>query len=171
MIDKSYVATMARYNAWQNSQLTDIVTHMDHEALELDRGAFFGSILGTLNHLLWGDRIWLNRFGADVDAPELPLAQSAALTPTVAAWGAERFQVDGRLTIWADGLHNLDLAGGLTWFSGSVKTKVTRPFAECVVHMFNHQTHHRGQVHAMLTAAGQSAPVSDLFIMNTQNGR
>lgn len=164
MIDKSYVTTMARYNAWQNSQLTAIVTKMDHDALVQDRGAFFGSILGTLNHLLWGDRMWLSRFGADVDAPAR--GDTTKLTPTIAAWSAERFQVDGRTMIWAKGLHNIDLAGDLSWYSGGHDKTLTRPLALCVAHFFNHQTHHRGQVHAMLTAAGQVAPVSDLVFMD-----
>lgn len=168
MIDKDYVTTMARYNAWQNVQLTGIVTKMDRDALEMDRGAFFGSILGTLNHLLWGDRMWLNRFGANVEAP--PRGDTTKHTPTIAAWSAERFQVDGRMKIWADALHNIDLAGDLTWFSGGHGADMTRPLGLCVVHFFNHQTHHRGQVHAMLTAAGQTAPVSDLAFMDDAMG-
>lgn len=163
MIDKSYVLTMARYNAWQNRQLTPIVTKMEKDALDLDRGAFFGSILGTLNHLLWGDRMWLARFGADVEAPER--GDTTTLNPTITAWSAERFQVDGRLTIWADALHNIDLAGDLTWYSGGENRDVTQPMWLCVSHFFNHQSHHRGQVHAMLTAAGQAAPISDLVFM------
>ncbi|MCR8826629.1 DinB family protein [Pseudosulfitobacter koreensis] len=163
MIDKGYVVTMARYNAWQNRQLTPIVTAMDKDALDLNRGAFFGSILGTLNHLLWGDRMWLARFGADVDVPAR--GDTTQLNPTIAAWSAERFQVDGRLTIWASALRNIDLAGDLTWYSGGEARDVTQPMWLCVSHFFNHQTHHRGQVHAMLTAAGQAAPVSDLVFM------
>ena len=108
--------------------------------------------------------MWLSRFGADVDAPAR--GDTTKLTPTIAAWSAERFQVDGRTTIWAKGLHNIDLAGDLSWYSGGHDKTLTRPLALCVAHFFNHQTHHRGQVHAMLTAAGQVAPVSDLVFMD-----
>ena len=62
MISPHYCQTMARYNAWQNAQLIDAVTPLDAEALLAERGAFFGSILGTLNHLLWGDGVWMARF-------------------------------------------------------------------------------------------------------------
>jgi len=70
MIDARYVLTMARYNAWQNRQIIEIVKTMDKEALTLDRGVFFGSISRTLNHLLWADTLWMSRLCSDVPAPE-----------------------------------------------------------------------------------------------------
>lgn len=165
MIDAYYVRQMARYNAWQNKQLAVILHAMDQEALTADRGAFFGSIHSTVNHLLWGDTIWMSRFDPSVDPPEGGIAESVTLTPTIAVWGAERFRIDGKIRFWAQGLRNLDLTQDLTWYSGAAQMQITKPVALCVMHFFNHQTHHRGQVHAMLTAAGQEAPVSDLFLM------
>ena len=165
MIDADYVRRMARYNAWQNRQLSPVVEAMDPAELTRDRGAFFGSIFATLNHLLWADRIWMSRLDHRIDAPAGGIAKSVEMTPTISVWGAERFRLDGQIRQWADGLRSLDLKGQLSWYSGALGQGVTKPLALCVVHMFNHQTHHRGQVHAMLTAAGLAAPVTDLFIL------
>ncbi len=62
MIDRDYCIAMAHYNAWQNTQLTDSLDGVGDAVLRQDRGAFFGSILGTLNHVLWGDTLWMSRF-------------------------------------------------------------------------------------------------------------
>lgn len=165
MIEKAHVVQMARYNAWQNRQIMDIVEAMDEAALRKDRGAFFGSILATLNHLLWADQVWMSRFCEDVSPPGKSIAESVDFTPTPGVWNAERFRMDGRIRIWSETLSNFDLLGDLTWYSGALDAEVVKPRALCVTHMFNHQTHHRGQIHAMLAAAGQGAPVSDLFVM------
>ncbi|EAQ26388.1 DinB family protein [Roseovarius sp. 217] len=165
LLAADHVRLMARYNAWQNAQIMRAVDGVSRTVLTEDHGAFFGSILGTLNHVLWADRLWLHRFGAKVAAPEGRMAESTTLTPTGAAWGAERFATDGALRLWARGLHSLDLTGDLTWFSAVKGVEVSRPRAMCVTHFFNHQTHHRGQVHAMLTRAGLPAPVTDLVFM------
>ena len=165
MIDKGYVLTMARYNAWQNRQIMDIVKVMDEAALTKDHGAFFSSIMGTLNHLLWADTIWMSRWCNDVAKPSESIEQSVSYTETLGDWQARRFRMDGRIRIWAETLSRLDLIGDLSWYSGAMGRDVVRPMATCVVHMFNHQTHHRGQVHAMLTAGGHSAPTSDLVFM------
>lgn len=165
MIDTGYVQIMARYNAWQNTQLSEIVTGMDETALTLDRKAFFGSILGTLNHLLWGDSLWISRWHDDVQAPDIGIPQSAALTGSVHDWWTDRRRLDRQMTEWAAALTDAELKGDLSWYSGAMEREVTRPMSVCVTHMFNHQTHHRGQVHAMLTAAGQKAPTTDLVFM------
>lgn len=166
MIDAGYVRLMARYNAWQNRQLTAALKDQPTKVLTEDRGAFFGSIMGTLNHLLWGDMMWMARFDPHHGAPpDVGMDDSPRFTPTFAAWSAERFRLDGRISLWARRLNTIDLKGDLSWYSGVLKTDVTRPVAALVVHFFNHQTHHRGQVHAMLTAAGLKVPVSDIFLM------
>ncbi|SDO70981.1 Uncharacterized damage-inducible protein DinB (forms a four-helix bundle) [Lutimaribacter pacificus] len=164
MITPDYARRMAAYNAWQNRQLDQAMGALDHAALVADRAGFWGSILGTANHLLWGDRMWMARFGVG-SAPEQGLPDSPALHPTHATWSAERFRLDGRIALWAEGLHAVDLAGRMRWYSGAAGREMERPVGEIVMHMFNHQTHHRGQIHAMLTAAGVAAPVSDLFLM------
>lgn len=165
MIEAGYVRTMARYNAWQNRQLTEILTGVDDDVLRADRGAFFGSIMATLNHILWGDTIWMSRFTSAVKPPAVPAAQHKDFTPTFAVWSAERFRMDGAIRMWADTLRTLDLKGELAWYSGTLKKDMCAPLDVCVVQLFNHQTHHRGQVHAMMTAAGLDAPVTDLPFM------
>ncbi|PHQ83095.1 MAG: damage-inducible protein DinB [Thalassobium sp.] len=155
---------MARYNAWQNKGLRAIVDAMDEDALRRDRGAFFGSILGTLNHLLWGDLVWMARF-AGGDAPPQAIADSPDMTATPVEWSTHRFRTDGRISLWADKLASVDLVGDLTWYSEAAKREVTQPMQTCIVHFFNHQTHHRGQVHAMLTAAGAKPGPTDLPFM------
>ena len=164
MITPEYCQTMAQYNAWQNKGLRKIVETMDEKELRKDRKAFFGSILGTLNHLLWGDILWMSRFDGG-ESPNHVIAGSEDFTPTAAEWATHRFQTDGRIQLWTESLKAIDLTGDLKWFSGSVNADVTRPRATCVAHFFNHQTHHRGQIHAMLTAAGASPQATDLVFM------
>jgi uncharacterized damage-inducible protein DinB len=164
MITPAYCQTMAQYNAWQNNGLCEIVEKIDEDVLRFDRGAFFGSILGTLNHLLWGDLIWMARFDSGV-SPDSVISKSVDLTPTSSEWAIERLNTDNRIQMWADNLQNTDLMGDLSWFSGSLKADVTRPLATCITHFFNHQTHHRGQIHAMLTAAGANPQATNLVFM------
>lgn len=165
MIQQDYVLQMARYNAWQNNQLRDIVKTVDEAQLTADQSAFFGSVLGTLNHILWGDTVWMSRWCSDVANPASSIAQSPAFTPNSEVWDAERFGLDGRIRMWAQTLSNMDLCGDVSWFSGALNQDVTRPMSVCVMHMFTHQTHHRGQISQMLFALGITPPVSDLFIM------
>lgn len=164
MIEAGYVRTMARYNAWQNRQLTVMLTGVPDDVLRADRGAFFGSIMATLNHILFADVLWMSRFDARISAPDRDV-DHLNFTPTFAAWSAERFRMDGAIRIWADTVRSLDLKGELSWFSGTMKRDFQQPLDLCVTQLFNHQTHHRGQVHAMMTAAGLDAPVSDMILM------
>jgi uncharacterized damage-inducible protein DinB len=164
MITPEFVQTMARYNVWQNGQMLTALERLSPDALTMDRGAFFGSILGTANHILWGDAIWMTRFDG---GPRLPgaIADSPMLFPTLADWSAERSRMDARITDWAAALRAPQLAGPHRWHSALLGRDVEKPMGLIVAHMFNHQTHHRGQIHAMLTAAGVAAPVSDMFLM------
>ena len=162
MISPEWVRMMARYNAWQNSGLRREVEKLDEAEAARDRGAFFGSILGTCNHLLWADAIWMSRF---TDHPKPPggIPQSVSLTPDVASWSTARAALDAAITTWADGV--TDASGDLSWYSGALGRDVTRDRAMLYTHFFNHQTHHRGQIHAMLTAAGARPDDTDLFAM------
>ena len=164
MIDRDYCVTMSRYNTWQNSQMADSLKALDEPALHLDRGAFFGSIMATLNHLMWGDHIWISRFDGG-DAPQAGPLDALKLHKTFASWRGARVQMDGRIAMWAQNLANGDLKGDLTWFSGSVGKEMKKPMEICVVQLFNHQTHHRGQIHAMMTAAGLKTSATDLPFM------
>ena len=165
MISPAYVRTMAAYNSEMNRRLYGAAGRLDEAARRAERGAFFGSIHKTLCHLVWGDRIWMSRF-AGWDKPATGIAGSTALYADFAELSAARAAEDARLEEWAAGLTEAWLAGDLTWFSGATGREQTRPRTLLVVHMFNHQTHHRGQVHAMLTAAGQATGDTDLpFIL------
>ncbi len=165
MITPDYCRMMARYNAWQNTGLRRIVQAMPVADLDADRGAWFGSIRATLNHLLWADVLWMSRFDGGT-APEVGMRASGTLTPTIGVWQAERFRTDGRITLWAERLRALDLTGTLRfrWKIGG--REVVKPKDQMVAHFFNHQTHHRGQVHAMLTAAGQRPGDTDLYFID-----
>ncbi len=165
MITADYVVLMARYNAWQNNQLVDIVHAVDEDDLRQDRGAFFGSIMHTLNHILWGDTMWMSRFSDAFAAPDVPAAEHITYTDGPDAWCAARTAYDQQIKSWAAGLTDADLEGELSWRSGLTQQDMSMPRAQCVAHLFSHQTHHRGQVHAMLTAAGHTAPVTDLCFL------
>ena len=164
MIQAAYCVKMARYNAWQNSQLSEIVDVMDPADLHRERGAFFGSIMGTLSHLVWGDLVWISRFGGGA-SPGSGIPDSRDYVDSHHDWAVARATTDARIRLWADGVQDADILSDLTWFSGALGREVSRPAADCIVHMFNHQTHHRGQIHAMMTAAGMNAPVSDLIFL------
>ncbi|AOO80771.1 DinB family protein [Bosea vaviloviae] len=167
MIEPAFVRTMAHYNAWQNDSLYAAAASLSDEARRLERGAFFGSIHGTFCHLLWGDRMWLSRF-AGTPKPSVPGSESVRM---IEAWSellAERRVTDALIGEWAATLSPDWLAGDLTWVSGLSRRELTKPKALLVAHMFNHQTHHRGQVHAMLTAAGAKPDDTDLMLVESR---
>ncbi|WP_163850567.1 DinB family protein [Pseudooceanicola aestuarii] len=164
MITPDYCQTMARYNAWQNCRMQAAMAGLSEAALRADRGAFFGSILGTANHLLWGDAMWMSRFDGGA-RPQGGVADSPGLTPDLAAWWRDRQRMDARIDRWAATQTAAALAGDLRWYSGALSAEVTRPRGLCIAHMFNHQAHHRGQVHALLTAAGAAPADTDLFLI------
>ncbi|TKZ20760.1 damage-inducible protein DinB [Shimia litoralis] len=164
MISPEYCQMMAQYNAWQNSQMKSVLEKLTEADLRADRGAFFGSIMATANHLLWGDLLWMARFDGG-EAPTAQLADSGQTTPTMAVWGAERFRTDGRIKQWASALTQDQMSGDLSWMSASLGREVSRPISQCIVHFFNHQTHHRGQIHTMVTSLGMTTGDTDLVFM------
>ncbi len=164
MISPAYCRKMAQYNRWQNDGLRTLVAGLSESDLHLDRKAFFGSISATMNHLLWGDIIWLHRMGAG-DPPSVPVAEHTRITADKVAWDELRDATDTRITQWARSLTDDDLARDLTWRSALNQSDMVNPMADCAVHFFNHQTHHRGQIHAMMTAAGQAPDATDLLFM------
>jgi uncharacterized damage-inducible protein DinB len=165
MIDTAYVRRMARYNRWQNENLYGVADGLGEEERRRERGAFFGSVHKTLSHLLWGDRIWLSRFTPEVAAPQGGIPGSVSLYPDWDGLKRERAACDAAMTAWADRLDPQWLAGELVWFSRSANREFTQPKWLLVTHMFNHQTHHRGQVHCMLTQAGGKPHDTDLPLM------
>lgn len=155
---------MAHYNAWQNKWIKGVVTAMPEAELTQDRGAYFGSVFATLNHILWADMFWFYRLGLG-DQPAIAPKDHTRATPTIAQWAVERFQMDGRITEWARTVKAVDLTGDVAWRSALKDLDMNNSRAQCIMHMFNHQTHHRGQVHAMLTAMGHDTQDTDLVFV------
>jgi uncharacterized damage-inducible protein DinB len=162
MITVGYVRAMAEYNRWQNENQYGAADGLDDAARKAPRGAFFGSIHATLNHLLWADQMWMSRFAGTPGpkAPSIPLSVSM-----YESWDdlkRERAAFDQVIIDWAARLDPAWLQCDLTWHSGALGREVTKPKWLLVTHMFNHQTHHRGQVHCMLTQAGVKPGTTDL---------
>jgi uncharacterized damage-inducible protein DinB len=164
MIIPEYCRMMARYNAWQNQSIYQAAAGLTEAEREEHRGAFFGSIRATLSHLMWGDLMWMARFDGG-EGPGGSIAASPGMYDWATLW-AERPKLDARIAGWAWMVTGEELAGEISWhsFAHGSRDRETR-LALCVVHMFNHQTHHRGQVHAMLTAAGARPGDTDLPFM------
>lgn len=162
MLDPSYVRMMARYNAWQNANVFGASARLTDAQRKEDCGAFFRSIHATLNHILWADEMWMMRFGVAPPPAKLTIADGLTLFEDWDALTAERNRFDQIIQYWADRLEPSDLDGDLTWVPSTTGREMTRPRALVVTHIFNHQTHHRGQVHAMLTGFGINPGVTDL---------
>jgi uncharacterized damage-inducible protein DinB len=161
MIDRAYVQRMARYNRWQNENLYGVADTLGDAERRRERGAWFGSIHKTLNHLLWGDQIWMYRL-AGTPKPQGTIPESVALFADWDSLKSERKSFDGTIVDWADAVSDSWLAGDMTYYSYATKSEWSRPHWMLVTHMFNHQTHHRGQVHCMLTQAGGRPSDTDL---------
>ncbi len=154
MISRQHVTLMAAYNAWQNVSIYGAAAELSDDQRRLERGAFFGSIHKTLVHLLWGDRMWMNRFAGTAMPSVSTIPESPGMIDDWDELWAARQAFDATVSDWAGDVDEGWLAGDLTWHSGSTGREITKPAWLLVTHMFNHQTHHRGQVHCMLTQAG-----------------
>ena len=165
MITQAWCRMMAAYNAEMNRRIYAAADTLDDAQRREARGAFFGSIHATLSHLLWGDTIWMSRF-ADWDVPNGGIPASIALHGDWVKLRMDRDTADTRIEAWAASLDPAWLDGTLGWYSGAMQRDVMRPNAVLVTHLFNHQTHHRGQVHAMITSFGAKTGDTDLpFIL------
>jgi uncharacterized damage-inducible protein DinB len=151
---------MAAYNRWANGLVYDAAAALSAEELHHHTGAFFGSIFGTLSHLLTADRVWLNRFTGQGPRPaaldERPFSTFGELR---AARGIE----DARIIAYVDGLSEEDLERQISYTPLSSPGLVQHRLRPALNHMFNHQTHHRGQVHAGLTGLGKTSLAIDLI--------
>jgi uncharacterized damage-inducible protein DinB len=169
MIAPGYCVTMARYNAWQNRQLTDALEALPVADLTRDRGAFFGSLHGTLNHLLVADRIWLHRFTGE--GPTYTKLDEI-IHDDLASLGAARRDEDERIIFFVETLSEAEIAGTFTYMPMSMPEEVTQLLGPVLAHFFNHQTHHRGQAHCLLTeiAGRDGAPPLDLIYFQRETG-
>lgn len=159
MITADYCLMMARYNRWMNERLYALLAEMTDDERKRDRGAFFRSIHGTLNHLLWGDRMWLGRF---IDEPCAAPAFGADMFADFAELRGERDITDQKLLNWAGSVTADWLASTLTYASKVDGRTRAIPAAIATIHLFNHGSHHRGQLTTLMKQAGCDPGVTDL---------
>jgi uncharacterized damage-inducible protein DinB len=164
LVGPAYVRTMAAYNAEMNRRIYAAAQRLSDAERRRSRGAFWGSIHGTLCHLLWGDRIWMSRFDG-WPKPALGIKQSADLIADFDELARSRFDADERISGWAGRVDEEWLAQDLVWFSQAANKEMRQPRGLLVTHLFNHQTHHRGQAHAMITACSEQTGDTDLFLL------
>ncbi|SEN69812.1 DinB family protein [Nitrosomonas marina] len=153
---------LAQYNQWMNRRLYDVCSHLSDEERKKERKAFFGSIHGTLNHLLLGDQVWLGRFE---NKPVQVESLAQELYSDFDQLRNERALMDARIIQWTEKLSDKVLDGNLTYTSIVHPVERTQKMAIAVIHFFNHQTHHRGQLTALLNQCGLDYGVTDLIWM------
>lgn len=169
----SHICLMATYNEWMNAKIYKAARSLSDEELSVDRKAFFGSILGTLNHLVAGDTAWLKRFAkhpANYLAlgliQQLPALQSLdhLLFSNIRELSAQRVWLDQKIVEWSHSIAEPDLDHTLDYTSMK-GIQADRSFYGLVMHFFNHQTHHRGQVTTLLSQAGVDIGDTDLVVL------
>lgn len=156
-----YFAIFARYNQWANRRLFEAAAALDDADYRADRGVFFRSMHGTLNHLLVTDRVWLQRITGEGDAPD---RLDAILFEDFASLRAAREAEDKRIIAVVDALGDEALKGSISYRRVTTPEPMVAGLIPTLAHWFNHQTHHRGQVHALLTGLVGKAPELDLLI-------
>jgi uncharacterized damage-inducible protein DinB len=160
---KAHFDELAAYNRWANRRIYNDAASLPDEVRERAAGLFFGSVHGTLNHLLVADYIWMRRFTGDGPAPE---RLNQILYENFVELRSAREQEDERIFEFVTGLEGYDTV--LSYQNSSGKT-YQQELGPALRHFFNHQTHHRGQVHAGLTIAGIREPAS-LDLLGLQRG-
>ncbi len=155
----AHFTLLADYNVWATDRLLDAVSLLDDDDYRRDVGLFFKSIHGTLNHLLVGEQLlWFRRFAEGV-SPKVALDEEAE---------PDRVRLAARLREGAARWQPLIQSWPASRFDGALSYTTMRgqpanlPFAATLTHVFNHSTHHRGQITAALTALGQPCPELDL---------
>lgn len=174
MTYRDHLMLMAAYNRWMNGKLYAAAGSLTPEEVARDRGAFFGSILGTLNHLLVADRTWCGRFaGLAAARPALdpvlelppPTALNQILFADLAELGAVRDRFDDALLAFAEALDDEVLAAPLAYRNMAGTIARRQPLWQILAHLFNHQTHHRGQITTLLSQAGIDVGATDLIAL------
>lgn len=168
-MDAAYFRQLARYNAWANERIYAAAAELSDTERKAKRPSFFGSIHATLNHILVGDRVWLSRLTAK---PGGPLVSKPAeitglhqeLYEDFDALRAARVKEDARIGEAVGRYSDADLAGKLDYANMAGEERHT-PLAQVLAHVFNHQTHHRGQVHGLLSHTRIAPPSLDMIQM------
>ena len=159
-----HLCGMAAYNAWANRRLYAAAATLPDAAYREPVGVAFGSLHGTLNHLLVTDRIWMRRLTGAGDAPD---RLDAVLFDELAELQVARAAEDRRIEAYAAGLTKGALAAVIGYATTSGVAQ-NQPLWQVLAHLFNHQTHHRGQAHAALTRLAATAPALDLLLMQRE---
>lgn len=168
MMTPEWLGALARYNRWMNDKLYALAATLSDETRKRDLGAFFASIHGTFNHLLLADRVWLARF-TGVTVPDGFMGPGGIRSLDQELYGdfeelrRERARTDDDLSAWVAGLTDEKLAAPLVFLRRGQKQEA--PLWWSVAHLFNHQTHHRGQITTLLTQQGCDPGVTDLVAM------
>lgn len=153
---------LAGYNAWANRRVYDAVAQLTEEEVWRDMGLFFGSLGGTLNHILVADRVWMKRFTGTGDHP---LKLNAILHTDLGELRAAREAEDARIVAYADALTTEVLESEFTYRMMTRPDMVTSRIWPDLLHVFNHQTHHRGQAHTGLSLlTGEEPPSLDMIV-------
>ncbi len=166
---QQHFAMMAAYNQWANALIYEACEALSEEQLNRPTGAFFSSMMGTLNHVLVADRVWMKRFTGQGDAPaKLDTILHSRLPDLRDARQVE----DRRIIDWIGALDDQAVAGRFTYLTVTDMRTISQKLAPALAHFFNHQTHHRGQAHAILTMLGGPSLGLDLiYFQRTETGR
>lgn len=160
-MNADYAVMMAGYNRWMNEKVYDAAARLSDEERKRDRGAFFKSIHGTLNHIMLGDRRWLGRLVQDTSIDDGTLPLDHELYADFDALRAARKSLDDAIDAFVNTVDDAKLAATMHYVGRGVP--VEHPMGWAVAQMFNHQTHHRGQTTTLLMQAGQDPGVTDLI--------
>ncbi|KQV63960.1 DinB family protein [Rhizobium sp. Root1220] len=158
----------SNYNRWANDLVYSAASELTDAEFRDDKGAFFGSLHRTLNHLITADRIWMKRF---TGTGEAPAALDSLLYDDFASLSAARHREDQRIIDWVTELDDRSLAADFTYTPITRPVEITQPLWTALSHFFNHQTHHRGQCHMTLTALGKPSLGLDLGYFLRQDGK
>lgn len=157
-MDASYFRLFADYNQWANARLYDAVAKLSDAEYRKPRQSFFKSIRGTLNHLLVTDRIWLSR----IEPPQVVMPLNSILYEDFAALCRAREAEDRRIVALVGAMTAETLSGDLVYTNNS-GVPFTTPMAQVLGHLFNHESHHRGQAHDQLSQTDIAPPELDLI--------
>lgn len=161
-MDSQQACLLAQYNTWMNGKLYAACAALSDDERKRDRGAFFRSVHGTLNHLLLADSIWMGRFEGK---PFAFKSLDQELCASFDELRTRRGEMDERIERWARGLTGAALAAKLEFTSAITKRTHAPTLWRVVMHFFNHQTHHRGQLTTLLSQARVDYGTTDLFLM------
>ncbi len=164
---KSHWQMFAAYNGWANARLYEAAAKLSDADYRADCGAFFKSVHGTLNHLLVADRIWMRRFTGSGEAPD---RLDAILFDSLAELRQARAAEDVRIVTFVDGLDAARLSSSFRYRAVTMPAEFEQQLAPALAHWFNHQTHHRGQIHGLLTRLAGAAPELDLLLYKRSVG-